>query len=89
MTGGLDELDAVLEGEKFKTLERLEFTLSPVEREFNFMVSVVEGRLREGLEERLPKLCKRGVQVLPTILNRRGMFLQSWLLACARSSSLT
>ena len=27
MTGGLDELDAVLEGEKFKTLERLEFTL--------------------------------------------------------------
>ena len=85
MTGGLDELDAVLEGEKFKTLERLEFTLSPVEREFNFMVSVVEGRLREGLEERLPKLCKRGVQVVPTILNRRGVFLRSRIMACAEA----
>ncbi|KAM5545941.1 hypothetical protein V8D89_000067 [Ganoderma adspersum] len=73
LTGGLDELDTVLKGDKFKTLERLEFTLSPVEREFNFMVALVEGRLREGIQERLPKLYKRGVQVVPSILNKRGL----------------
>ena len=56
MTGGLEQLDAILEGERFKNLERLEFTLAPVPREFNSTLSLVDGRLREGIEGRLPKL---------------------------------
>ena len=80
MTGGLEQLDTILEGERFKNLERLEFTLSPVPREFNFTLSLVDERLQEGIEERLQKLCARGVRVLPTLLKGRGMSMPPYLI---------
>ncbi|PIL29006.1 hypothetical protein GSI_09053 [Ganoderma sinense ZZ0214-1] len=63
MTGGLNELDTLLEDDRFKSMERLEFMISPVPSEFNFMLCLVDGHFRESIEERLPKLCKEAFEL--------------------------